>query len=295
MVRSDRVAVVVDSAASLPAEVGEDVDLYVVPMRLTVEGRTYLDGQDLTPTEFYRMLKGTKEPPTTSSPSPAQFLDTFERAAETSSAIACLTVSPHFSSSYDCARAAAQDAKDALPQAQVTVVDTQSAAGGEGLVAMEVWRAAGRGAGLDEVVAAARAVIPRICLFAFLDTLYYLWKSGRVPVVAHAATSLLQIKPLFELSRGQVRNTARPRTSSRATERMLDLMRGRVPTGRPVHATVMHSDAGEAAEQLKRRIESEFPCEELFVSEFSPVMGTHTGPGLLGIAFWSEDTGGEGS
>lgn len=286
---NDRVAVVVDSAASLPVDMNTDEaeGLYVVPMLLMIGGKTYLDGRDLPPSAFYRMLKGSNETPTTSAPPPASFLDAFSAAAVRSSSIICLTVSSQFSSSYDSARAAVREAKNAIPTAEIAVLDTESAAGGEGLIAMEAYRAAGRGAGLEEVEAAARAVASKVGLLAYLETLYYVWKSGRVPRVAYAGASLLKIKPLLELSRGQVRNVGRPRTASRATTRMLELMRQRVGSG-AVHATVMHADAEAEAVRLRHRVDSEFECRDLFLSEFSPVMGAHTGPGLLGVAFWTE-------
>ena len=290
MANEKKVAIVVDSAASLPANVGENDGLYVVPMQLTIGGRTYLDGLDLAPFEFYRLLRDRAEAPTTSAPSPAQFLDAFERAAQDHPNIACLTVSRRFSSSFDSASAAAREARAALPHAEIAVLDTETAAGAQGLVATEAWRVARRGGGLDEVMSAARAVVAKVSLLAFLDTLYYVWKSGRVPAVAHAATSLLQIKPLFELSGGEIRTVARPRTAARAEERMMKQMRRRLGPG-PIHATVMHGDAEERAEALRQRVEAEFPNRELYVSEFSPVMGVHTGPGLLGIAFWSGDKG----
>ena len=152
---------------------------------------------------------------------------------------------------------------------------------------MEAWRTAQRDASLEEVVATVRAVVARVSLLAILDTLYYVWKGGRIPGLAYAATSLIGIKPLLEMRRGEVRNVARPRTRRKAEERLLELMRQQVPTG-PLHATVMHADAPEDAESLKRRLELQFEVAELFVSEFSPVIGAHTGPGLLAAAFWSE-------
>ena len=288
----DRVAVVVDSAASLPADAvpGDDTRLYVVPMQLTLEGRTYLDGRDITPGAFYRMLRRVKGPSTTSAPSPESFLDAFRSAARLASSVLCLTVSPNFSSTFSSASTAVQEAKEALPNVEIALMDTESAAGGEGLVATEALRAARRGAGLQEVIDASRDVVPRVSLLAILDTLYYVWKSGRVPRIAYAGTSLLQIKPVLELHRGQVRNVARPRTTPRAIDKMLERMRSQLKPGL-VHAAVIHADAVQAADELRLRVESEFPCEELYVSEFSPVMGKHTGPGLLGIAFWSEATG----
>ena len=282
------VAIVVDSATSLPAEMNYDSQLHVVPMTLTLDGKTYLDGQDITPTSFYRMLKDSPMPPTTSAPSPASYLESFKQAAEKDQSILCLTVGSGFSSSFDSANTAARQALEVLPGVEISVLDSQSAAGGEGLIALQALRAARKGEGLDGVKAVAEDVIPRIRLLAFLDTLYYLWKGGRVPRIAHTGTSIFRIKPLFELKQGEVSTIARPRTHRRAVKRLLELMRERAQSG-PVHATVMHADALEAAEELRNKVEAEFPCEDLFVSEFTPVMGAHIGPGLLGIAFWSND------
>lgn len=166
------------------------------------------------------------------------------------------------------------------------MLESGTAAGGEALVTLEARRAAESGKSLDDVMAATRKVISRVRLLAYLDTLYYLWKGGRVPGIAHLATSLLRLKPIFELREGEVRNLARPRTRRRAAARLMRLMKERVE-GDEVHATVIHADAAEEAEQLRREVSRAFACEELFVSEFTPVMGTHTGPGMLGIAFWS--------
>ena len=286
---TSKVAIVVDSAASLPEDIntGDRSPLFIVPMQFIIDGKTYLDGMDLTPTEFYRLLSRMEELPTTSGPSPASFLKTFQTAATQASFILCLTVSPHFSSTYDSARTAVDDAKRMLPHTQIRLLDTESAAGGEGLIVMEAWRVAHRGGSLQDVTAAAEAVIKKVSLFAFLDTLFYVWKGGRVPRLAYLGTSLLQIKPIFEMSRGEVHNVARTRTTWRAADRLLGLIHERVGSSR-IHAAVMHADAREAADQLYRRIKTEFSCDELFVSEFSPVMGTHIGPGLLGVAFWSD-------
>jgi len=256
-------------------------------MRLTAGGVTYLDGRDLTPTDFYRMLKGMKRPPVTSGPSPAGYLDVFRSAAREATDVLCLTVSSRFSSSYNAAKTAVLEAEKVLPGTRVSVLDSQVAAGSQALISLEAWRTARSGAGLDETIAVAKSLIPRVSLLAYLDTLYFLWKGGRVPGLVYAGTSLLRIKPLFELTHEKIKNLARPRTAQRAAERLVNLMRHR--TGDTlVHATVMHADAPEAAERLKERVASEFRCEGLYISEFSPVMGAHTGPGLVGIAFWSE-------
>jgi len=287
MANDRRVGIVVDSAASLPASAHRLGGMHLVPMRLALGDRTYADGEDLSPAEFYRMLRVSSDRPTTSAPSPAAFLEGFRGAAQGAESVLCLTVASSFSASFDSAVSAAREAETAIPGLEVTVLDSGTAAGGEGLVALAAWRAAGEGQSLQRVKAAAEAVIAKVRLLAFVDTLRYLWKGGRVPGLAHAGASLLRIKPLFELAEGEITSMGRPRTTRNAVKRLEELMRDRVADGR-VHAAVLHADAAAPAEALRLWIESEFECEELFVSEFSPVMGAHIGPGLVGVAFWTE-------
>ena len=257
----------------------------MVPMRIQLGGRSYLDVVDLSPTDFYKLLRECKEPPTTSAPPPAMFREAFDRAE--GSDVLCLTVAARFSSTYDSARAAAAEYRTDSPSAHVLVLDTESAAGGQGLVALEGWRAAQAGRSLQEAAEAARKVVEQVRLLASVDTLYYLSRSGRVPKIAHAGNSLIGIKPVFELARGEVRTRARPRGTRRAIRRLVKLVRERA-AGRGVRAAIMHADAPQKAEDLRVLAEREISCREVFVSEFTPGMGAHIGPGLLGIAYWVE-------
>ena len=281
-----KVSIVVDSAASLPEYAVENACLRIAPMQLMLNGRTYLDGHDLTPTAFYHMLKDSTELPTTSAPTPAGYLKAFREASENGHSVLCLTVASRFSSSFDSASTAAVEAKQTLPETDIVVLDSGNAAGGQGLVALEALRYASQGAELADVKQAATSVMHRVRLLAFIDTLYYLWKGGRVPRIVHTGSSLLRIKPLFELNQGEVNTIARPRTQKKAMRRLIELMRDRVDSD-DIHATVMHADAADSADELRRRLAAEFNCAELFVSEFTPVMGAHIGPGLVGIAFWA--------
>lgn len=285
MTTKHRVAIVADSSASLPATGSRPS--YGVPMQLTVGGATYADGHDLTATEFYRLQRRSDELSTTAAPPPGAFAEAFRSAAGEAESVLCLTVSPRFSSTFDSATLAADEVREERPDTRIEVVDTESAAGGSGLVATAACRAVDAGADLDGAVAAIAAVIPRVFLVAYLDSLFYVWKSGRIPRIAYASSSLLGIKPVFEMHRGEVKSLARPRSAARAQRRLVDEMRRRAGDA-PVHAAIVHADAAGLAAELQRTINAEIACVELYVSEFSPVMGAHTGPGLLGVAFWSE-------
>ncbi len=282
-----KVAIAIDSAASLPPGFAAQPGVFIVPMTVTLDGVTYRDAVDITTNEFYRRLRTTPTAPTTSAPSTAAYLDIFRKASEAHQSLLCITAGDRFSASFDSATLAAAEAASLLPSLEIRILDSQSAAGSQALVALEAFRAAQQGATLARAEMNAIRVIERVNLLAFVDTLRYLRRSGRVPLVAHIGASLMMIKPLFRLRHSEITTVARPRTRRTAIRRMLELMREDVGS-RPVHAAVMHADALEDAESIKQTIAKNYDCAELYISEFTPAMGAHIGPGLLGIAYWSE-------
>ena len=287
MVQRPKIAVVVDSSSCLPQALLDEWQISVVPHELIIDDQPFRDGIDIGPAEFYQILQKNHKIPTTSSPTPARFLEVFRCASAGVEGIVCITLSSNFSATYHSACVAAEMAEDEIAGCPVTVVDSQAAAGAEGLIALEAARLTRAGAGLGQVVSRVEELVPKVSLLAFLDTLYYLRRSGRVPRVAAWAGSILGIKPLTELHLGAARVVDRPRSRARATERMLGVMRDRVGE-KPVHVNVMHAHSQADAEQICRRIEVDFSCREAFVSEFTPVMGAHLGPGLLGLAFYTD-------
>ena len=286
MCPKNRVAVVVDSSASLPAAADGPLPAHVVPMRIHVGGAEYAGGRAVTPAEFYRVQREAREPPTTAAPSPSAFVEAFRAAAGQAEAVLALTVSRRFSSTFDSANLAAEEFRRESADVRVEVVDTESAAGGEGLVATAACRAADAGHDIDAVIASIGSVVPRVYLAAYLDTLYYVWKSGRIPGIAYAGSALLKLKPVFEMHRGEIQSVARPRSAARAQRTLIDRVAMRA-AGSPVHAAIIHADALATAESLRRALRDELDCAELYVSELAPVVGAHTGPGLVGIAFWA--------
>lgn len=258
-------------------------------MTVTIDGESYRDGIDITTSEFYGRLRSTSSSPTTSAPSPAAYLNTFRNAAEQHDSILCITAGGRFSSSLDSAAAAAEEARRQFPALEIRVLDSQAAAGSQALAALQAWREAQQGGTLARVEMNAIRVVERVSLLAFVDTLRYLHRGGRVPLAAYIGASLMMIKPLFRLRHSEIVTLARPRTRRTAIRRMLELMKEEAGSG-VLHVAVMHADAPGDAESIRQSIADDFDCVELYVSEFTPAMGAHIGPGLLGIAFWSEST-----
>jgi DegV family protein with EDD domain len=284
-----KVAIVTDTTACVPQELVTAYNIEVVPIQLIFEDKTYRDGIDITPTEFYALLRKAKKIPTTASSSPSPYLEAYREASRKAQSILCLTEPSRFSAMLDSAKVAVEMAKNTLRNVAIEVLECTTAAAGQGLVALAAARAAALNKPLEEVKEIARDIMSGVHLFATLDTLQYLVKSGRVPQAAALVNSILSIKPIFTLNQVDAHTVALPRTMKSAMKRMLELMEAAVIKGQPLHVAVMHADAPGEAITLRDRITSEFFCREIYITEFTPVMGVHTGPGLIGVAFYGEE------
>lgn len=283
----NRVAIVTDTTACIPKEQVKKCGLEIVPVLLVFGEKTYRDGIDISPTEFYKLLRETDKLPTTSASSPDPYINAFRNASRRAQSILCLTEPSRFTAMYNAARVARETVLTSLPDTVIEVLECTTAAAGLGLTALAAARAAEAGKSLDEVLSEARQVMSRVHLYATLDTLHYLVKGGRVPQAAALINSLLKIKPVFTIDQGDAHTVALPRTIPGAVKRMLQLMEEKVVRGEQLHAAVMHAAVPDKAAALKKRIAAQFDDAEIFITEFTPVMGVHTGPGLLGIAFYS--------
>jgi DegV family protein with EDD domain len=277
------VAIVTDSTAGLPAELVKELGILVVPVVLIQDGRTYLDGVEITATEVYQRLRAGQAAFTSAAPSVPEFLRVYQAAAQRASGVLSVHMSPELSNTYGAALAASKQVEAVPP----VVFNSNSAAIGQGFVVLEAARAAATGATLEEVVRRAEDISAKIQFLFTLDTFEYLRKSGRMGGAAALMGTLLQIRPVLYLPRGIVEVFARPRTKRRAIQLILQQMAGQ-PQDRPMHAAIAHADVQEEAEDLRRTVSERFDCAELLLTEFTPVVGAHTGPGLLGIAFYTE-------
>ena len=285
----NKVAIVTDTTACIPQEQVDKYGIELVPVEVIFEDKSYRDGIDISPTEFYALLQQAKRLPTSSHPSPEAFLEAYRNTSRRAENILCITEPSRFSAMFNSALIARDMAKTALPNVVIEVLEGSTAAAGQGLVALAAARAAASGRDFNEVVETARSTMSRVNLFATLNTLHYLVKGGRVPQAAALVNSLLKLKPVFTLNQGDAHTVALPRTIEGAKKYMIKMVERKLVKGQPLHVAVMHADALDEAEALRNRISSQFDCAELFITEFTPVMGVHTGPGLTGIAFYSED------
>ncbi|MBI2913180.1 MAG: DegV family EDD domain-containing protein [Chloroflexi bacterium] len=276
-----------DSSACLPKELVERHRIIIVPLAFLFDGELHYDGT-LSSHDFYEQLRASRRFPTTTSPAPGAFLAAFRQASERGRAVLCLTLPSAYSGTYSSAVNARDLAVQELPGLSIRVVDTQGLAMAHGFAVLAAARAAAAGADLEEAARIAEAVGSAAHLIGALDTMRYLAKSGRVPWIVHWATSLLQIKPILAADAGTVGGVGRARTRARAEERLLRHLQARLRPGAPLHVAVMHADAPGEAQALAEQVRQRFAPAELLVTEFTSVMGIHTGPGFIGLAFYSE-------
>ncbi len=277
------VVVVTDSTATIPAHLVQQLDIRVVPILLTLNGQSYRDGIDITNQEVYRRLREGGTLPTTAAPSIGDFLRVYAAAAQETSEVVSIHLPPDLSATYTTAVTASQ----LVDGVTIRILNCQSVAMAQGFVVLEAARAAATGADLEAVLARAEQVAARTCLLASLDTLKYLHRGGRIGGASALLGSMLQLKPIVYVADGHVEAFARPRTMPKAIRIMLQYMADQAD-GRPLHVAVIHADVPEEAEALRQQVAERFDCAELYVTEFTPVMGVHAGPGVLGLAFYVE-------
>jgi DegV family protein with EDD domain len=281
------VAIVTDSTACIPGEVAARYGIEIVPVHLIVGGRTYADSLTADTSEFYGRLRTSSERPTTAAPSPGMYVEAIGRASRQADAVLVITVSAQFSAMHDSARAAIDLVRAESPSLDVRLLDSRNAAMAQGFIVLEAARSAAAGASADEVMARAEAMTGEVTLLAMLDTLSYLAKSGRVPRVAAWAVGMLQMKPIVRFGATKIKLAARTRSRDRALNKMAALF-AEAAAGRPSHVAVHHANAPADAERLLASAHASANIVEAYLTEFTQVMGAHTGPGLVGLAWWCE-------
>ncbi len=283
-----KIGIVTDSTACLPKELVEWYHILVLPVELVFGEMVYRDGVDEIPKGFYKLLEEASGSPKTAPPSPATYLEAYKKKANDGArGILCVTISSGLSAMYDSARAAAELAREAIPEIKIEVLDSRNLAMSQGFIVLEAARAASQGRSLEEVTKVAESLIERQNLIFMVDTLNFIAKSGRMPRIAAQVSSLLKVKLILTMSNGKLGFLTATRTKPRAVENLLRIMRDRVGGKGPLYVAVIHTSAPDEAERLKEQVSSQFDCAELYVTEFTPIMGAFTGPGVLGLAFYS--------
>jgi len=272
------VKVVTDSVADLPSQVVEELGITVIPLNVRFGEKVYRDGIDLTTEQFYQELTSSKVMPVTSVPSPLTFTTAYDKLAEETDEILAIMLSSKLSATHEVA---VQSIGLMKRSCRVEVIDSGWAVMAQGFLVMAAARAALAGAKLDELIEIVRANIPRVDMRAAFDTLEYLRMGGRIGAAQALLGAALRIHPIITIRNGLVEPAGRARSRARAIEHLYQFVAG---YNRIEEMAVEEAACPEDADLLVERLGNLFPRERIYRTKTTPVIGTHTGPGLLLVA-----------
>lgn len=273
------VRIVTDSAGDIRPETARELGIVVVPLTIRFGDDEYTDGVDLTPEDFYRKMAATSALPETAAPAPGAFEQAFTTLADDGAdAIVCVNLSSELSATMQSAITAAKSLEGRV---DIRVFDSRSITAGEGAMTIEVAKAADAGRSADEVMGLLEDLRERTRVYGSLDTLENLKKGGRIGGAQALLGSMLSIKPCVDISNGVVEEAAKQRTRKKALGWLRDRV---VADGNVESLSVMHANAGDIDDMVEL-LAPEFARDDIHVDLIGPVIGTHGGPGTMGICY----------
>jgi DegV family protein with EDD domain len=276
------IRIVTDSTCDLPEEIVSQHSITVIPLTINVGDKSYLDGVDITRSEFYAQLPNFSPHPKTATPGPEVFKQAYERLAEEGAqSILSIHISETLSATVNAARTAAEQFK----RIPTTVLDSSQLSLGLGFIVERAAQLAGSGKEAQEILSVLKNMMKRAYVFASLKTLEYLRRSGRMNFALARFGELLQLKPLLHMNMGKA-TAHRTRTQKRATARLLEWLAEYAPYEK---LAIVHAGVQEEAEALYRQARSYFPQGEVLITQITPVLGAHLGIGALGFACISKE------
>ena len=275
------VRIVCDSTADLEADFRAAHDVRVVPLKVIFGDDVFEDGVTIHPSDFYARMRSSAVQPRTSQPTPTEYEAAFRELGADGSSIVCTTISSEMSGSH----ASATQARAALPDQDIRVIDTLSVAVGHNAAVHAAIAAAEEGAGPDAVVAAVQTVLDTQKILFTVETLEYLRRGGRIGGARALVGSVLDIKPILEIRNGAIEPVDRARTFGRALDRIVGTITEAAQGWGGANVIVGHADKAEIAEGLAARLRPVTGRGELRIIDVGPVVGAHAGPGAIGIGF----------
>lgn len=284
-----KVVVMTDSVACIPKELAEKHQIEVVPAaNIMFDGQTYIDGVTISAAEAYQLLRKDPDRFVTSAITPGQLMEVYRQLSARSQEILFITLASVLSAVFKTATLAADIFKSESSQTTIRVSDSRAVAGTQGLVVLAVAKAVAQGFGLDRVASLVQQVRQKTGGVMMLDTLRYVYRTGRMSKLGARLVSLLNIKPINRLSEeGKIVFVDRVRKREDGYKRLLVLIRNEAGTD-ALHFMITHADAPEMAERFSELLKQNFNCLSMSISDFSPVMGYGSGPGTLFIGFHPE-------
>ena len=281
--------IMTDSCCDLTDQMARELELEVLPLTMTMDGEEYpntLDGRYITNEEFYKRLRAGKTS-TTAAANVGQFEDAMRAVLGRGQDILCLCFSSALSTTYQSAVIAAENVAPDFPERTIRVIDTLSASRGQGLLVYLAAQKKKEGLTLSQLGDWVEDNKLHICHWFTVDMFDHLRHGGRVSAAAAAIGTVLQIKPMLHVSNdGKLEVVEKPRGQKKAMAMQLDYMKKGWNPGISPLVLIGHGDCPEKAELLKSMVQKEFPNAEIFTTPIGPIIGSHTGPGMLALIYW---------
>ncbi len=279
-----RVRIVTDSTADIPKELVEKLGIVVVPLKINIGSEVYRDGVDITPGEFTACLGKSRTPPTTSPPSPGEFVAVYERLIDKGEYI----VSIHLSEKLSGTIHSAKTAKTMIDSRDIYIVDSKAVSMGLGLTVLAAAQAAREGAAVREVLSLIKEKIERSLVLFYVDNLDYLEKDGTIGKAHTFLGTLLKIKPILIFDNGQLVPVEKVRGKSRGLERIIQIITERTDVSKRYDCAIVFGNSYAPVNNLSQRIPQVINCGSVFIGSVGTAIMAHTGPGVIGIAISPE-------
>jgi len=279
-----KVAVVTDSSPYIPDEIIKENHIHVVPLTVIWGEENFYDGVDITPVEFYQRLETAKVMPSTSQPSVADFEVLFRKLDQQGYDILAVLLSEDLSGTIS----SATQAKNMLPEANIEIINSRTLAMALGFQVLAAARAANQGANLEDCKRLVLDILDNTGVIFVLDTLEFLHRGGRIGGAKRFVGTLLNVKPVLAIEDGLVVPLDSVRTQKKALERIVDLIEERTAGKKNIRLATLHADNPDTARFILDKALERIPAVEQVFSEVSPVIGTHAGPGAVGLAYMYE-------
>ncbi|WP_019911439.1 DegV family protein [Paenibacillus sp. HW567] len=283
----NRTVIVTDSTSDIPPVMAEAYGIEVVPLNLMFGGETFRDNVDMTPEQFYERLPLSAQLPTTSQPSPDQYMNVYRDLLERNPDRTILSF--HISSGLSGTYQSAVLAKSMLEEegAAITVVDSLSASYGFGFMVVQAARLAAEGKDPEEILRTVENLRQSRKLYFLVDTLEYLQKGGRIGKASAFLGTLLNIKPILSIdSEGIIYAVEKVRGRKKAVARMIELFKKDLPGVDKINVAVGHTAEPAAGEEFLKELAGHFTLEEKVLTNVGPVVGSHVGNGTLAVFIW---------
>lgn len=284
-----KVLVMTDTVACIPRDMAEKHQIRIVPAaHIYYDNKEYVDGLTLSATEAYQLIKKDPDRFVTSALTPAYLLSEYQKLSQEADNIVHITLSSALSAGSKTAALAADLVKEKSPQTTVRIVDSRAVAGAQGLVVLAAAQAAATGMSLVEVARFAEKVRQQTYGIMMLDTLRYVYRTGRMSRMGSRIASMFNIKPINRITEeGKIEMVDRTRNRDDGLEILINLIKDTAPT-KDLHFMVNHADDIDLANQFSDMLRRNFNCLSLIVSDYSPVMGYGAGPGAIFVGFQPE-------